>query len=187
MGPIKLNLGCGQNRLAGYVNVDREGDADVLWDLEQFPWPWENDSVKEIILRHVLEHLGETTSVYLGIFKEMYRVCRHDALVRITVPHPRHDNFLGDPTHVRAVTYVGLRLFSKEYNLRCKELNWPPNPLGLYLDVDFEVIHGKATLDEQWRKEHPNEDPRHAARYFNNVVSDMYYELRCIKPRPRPG
>ena len=42
---IRLNLGCGQNKLDGYVNVDKYPtfSPDVLWDLETFPWPFDTD------------------------------------------------------------------------------------------------------------------------------------------------
>src|SRR5947208_13026944 len=99
-GPLKLNLGCGQNHRPGYVNVDRAGSPDVKWDLEQFPWPWEDSSVGEVVMFHVLEHLGESTATYLKIIQEIYRVCQDGAAIQITVPHPRHDDFLNDPTHV---------------------------------------------------------------------------------------
>jgi predicted SAM-dependent methyltransferase len=103
---MRLNLGCGNRKLQGWRNVDKVPDCspDELVDLEQLPWPWPDNSVDEIFLSHVLEHLGQATDVYLGIIKELYRVCRDGATITIIVPHPRHDHFLTDPTHVRAVT-----------------------------------------------------------------------------------
>src|SRR5215467_8699044 len=98
MTALKLNLGCGEKRYPGYVNVDKHGTPDLVHDLETFPWPWDNDSVCEILLYHVLEHLGQQPSVFLGIMKEMYRVCQANARVFIVVPHFRHDLFFHDPT-----------------------------------------------------------------------------------------
>src|SRR6185295_19995878 len=93
---LRLNLGCGAKRLPGYVNVDKFGEPDVKLDLEVFPWPWATGSVGEILLVHVLEHLGHDPAVYLRIVQEMYRVCVPDARVRIVVPHHRHDFFFSD-------------------------------------------------------------------------------------------
>ena len=47
---------------------------------------------------------GRIRRVFLGMMKELYRICRDGAEIEINVPHPRHDNFIGDPTHVRIIT-----------------------------------------------------------------------------------
>src|SRR5436190_17104632 len=100
--PLRLNLGCGGNKRAGYVNVDMVAacSPDVVFDIERLPWPWPDSSVEEVLMFHVLEHVGRDSDTYLGLIKELWRVCRHEARVRVIVPHPRHDHFLGDPTHV---------------------------------------------------------------------------------------
>ena len=120
---MRLNLGCGFNKSTGYVNVDSSKlcAPDVLHNLEQTPWPWEDSSVDEIVMRHVLEHLGATTDVYFSVLREMYRVCRPDARITIVVPHPRHDDFLHDATHVRAVTLEGLSMFSRKNCEECHD------------------------------------------------------------------
>ena len=48
----------------------------------------------------VLGHLGATTDSYLSIIKGLWRICRPGALLRIVVPHPRHDHYPNDLTHV---------------------------------------------------------------------------------------
>jgi predicted SAM-dependent methyltransferase len=106
MSGLRLNFGCGMNRLDGYVNVDRRGEPDLRHDLEVVPWPWPDDSVSEVLLKHVLEHLGREPNLYLEIMKELYRICQDGATIRVIVPHHRHEYFFNDPTHVRAVTPV---------------------------------------------------------------------------------
>ena len=161
---MKLNLGCGFNKIEGYTNVDNfEGcEPDVVHDLNVTPWPFEADSVDEIIMIHCLEHLGETTATYLGIIKEMYRVCKADALIKIIVPHWMHENFAHDPTHCRVVTPVGLAMFSKNRNLQDLANGGAETKLGLMLDVDFEVLdaqyipdayYAELSAKEQWTEE----------------------------------
>jgi hypothetical protein len=74
-GLLKLNLGCGSHKLAGWVNVDKEPACapDRVVDLEALPWPFEDDSVGEAMFRHSLEHLGQTPAVYLGVDFEIVR------------------------------------------------------------------------------------------------------------------
>ena len=185
--PLKLNLGSGQRPMPGFVNVDKFGEPDVRWDLEQFPWPWATSSVGEVVLSHVLEHLGATAETHFGIMKELYRVCCDGALVRIAVPHPRHDDFLGDPTHVRAFTAQTFELYSKASCEKWAREQAANSPLALYLDVDFEIDKLRLHLDEPWhsrftRGELPIDELNDAVRRYNNVVKELRVVLRVKKP-----
>src|SRR5438128_1636018 len=113
---MKLNMGCGHNKLDDWVNVDvsQECAPDVVCNLELLPWPWADDSIERVLFNHSLEHLGEDKRTFLGMMKELYRVCCDGAQIEINVPDPRHDDFLGDPTHVRAITPSLLTLFNRE-------------------------------------------------------------------------
>jgi len=59
------------------------------------------------------------------MIRELYRVCAPDARVRILAPHPRHDDFINDPTHVRIITPVLLTLFDRQRNLQWIEAILP--------------------------------------------------------------
>jgi hypothetical protein len=183
---LKLNLGSGQNPLPGFLNVDKFGNPDLKWDLEVFPWPWQTSSVTEIVLKHVLEHLGQSADTYLGIFKELYRVCQPGAVIHITVPHPRHDDFLGDPTHVRPVTPQSLTLLSKRLNRLFAEQKAANTPLAFYLDVDFELEGLQYDLDEPWRSQLKSgqisaEQVTEQAQRYNNVIKQISMRLRTVK------
>lgn len=186
LAAMKLNLGCGNERLAGYVNVDKYGEPEVRWDLETFPWPWATSSIDEIRMHHVLEHLGASTETYLAIMREIYRVSRPDARVKITVPHPRHDDFLVDPTHVRPVLAESFLLFSKRKCLDWKARGVSNSPLALYIDVDFELERCEFTLDKRWDdllktgKVTPQELETMALQ-MNNVIKQTDIELRVVK------
>ncbi len=183
---LKLNLGSGKNPKAGFVNVDKYGTPDILHDLEVFPWPWEDNSVEEIEMNHVLEHLGQLTETYLNIIKELYRVCKNGAIINITVPHPRHNDFLYDPTHVRPILPESFQLFSKKLNKKWIANNNPNTPLALYLDVDFELLNINYTLDPIWTQKMSEEnlsqeDIYNAAKSYNNVIKEIRIPLKVIK------
>ena len=139
---IKLNLGSGSKIKDGYINVDKYDTfkPDIVHDLEKFPYPFENDSVDQIIMLHVLEHIGGEPSVFNSIMKELYRICKNNSIIDIVVPHPRHDDFLSDPTHVRAVTEMTLSLYDKELNLHWKKSGSANSPLAMIHDVNFKII-----------------------------------------------
>jgi SAM-dependent methyltransferase len=183
---LKLNLGCGNERLAGFVNVDKLGEPELRWDLEQFPWPWPDASVDEVRLHHVLEHLGQSPAAYLKIVQELYRVCRGGAKIVITVPHPRHDDFLCDPTHVRPILPESFQLFSKSKNREWAAKGASNSPLGLHYDVDFEIERVTHTLDPVWLLQLQSgkvkrEEIGDLAQQINNVIKESEIELRVVK------
>jgi predicted SAM-dependent methyltransferase len=54
--PAKLNLGCGPNRKAGWVNIDLfDSGADLQLDLRE-AWPFPDGSISYIYSEHVFEH-----------------------------------------------------------------------------------------------------------------------------------
>jgi hypothetical protein len=178
------------DRLDGYINVDRFGAPDLRHNLEVVPWPWPDDSVGEVLLKHVLEHLGRDTDVYLDIWKELYRVCQDGATIRIVVPHHRHEYFYNDPTHVRAVTADGMTLFSQRLNRECIARGLANTPLAIYLGIDFEIADIKQKPSEIWHHLH-SLHPEHAeillqqAALYNNVIEEVQIVLRAVKPPGR--
>ena len=185
---LKLNLGSGSTRLDGYINVDKFGNPDLVLDLEKTPWPWKKNSVKEIVLNHVLEHLGSSTDIFLNIMKELYRVCCNQAIINIKVPHHKNDAFFGDPTHVRAITPAVLELFSKKNNIESRDKGWANTTLALFLDVDFEIIDYKINLLPTWAakyesKEISFDELNFAITHYYNVVSEISFKLKVIKEK----
>ncbi|NQV60281.1 MAG: hypothetical protein HQ502_11475 [Alphaproteobacteria bacterium] len=191
---MRLNLGCGFDKKTDWINVDKIplAEPDELVDLEAIPWPWADDSVQEIQMRHVLEHLGATSDGYLAIIKELWRVCRPGALVRIVVPHPRHDHYLNDPTHVRPITVQGLEMFSQKRNREWRKKGIPNTPLGLYLGVDFEIVSFDVLPDEPWRGRLQRGEMQPAAlqeamRMYANVIMETTIVMRAVKSGARTG
>lgn len=183
---LRLNLGCGAKRLEGYLNVDKYGNPEFRFDLETFPYPWQDNSVAEIEMHHVLEHLGQQTETYLKIIQELYRICQPKARINITVPHYRSDRFLHDPTHVRPITPVGLSMFSKQLNREWQSTGKAFTLLALYLDVDFELDAVSYTPSEVWFERYRDrasdmELMLRESAIYNNLIRDIKMTLIAVK------
>jgi SAM-dependent methyltransferase len=74
---LKVNLGCGDNKLEGWKNHDR--DVDITKRL-----PFADGSVDRILAEHVVEHVTYVEAI--EFFRECRRVLRPDGVVRIAVP-----------------------------------------------------------------------------------------------------
>ena len=76
-GPVlKLNLGCGDNKLDGWRNTD--DDIRTVLSTVQ------SNTVDFILVEHVVEHL--TGPEMLRFFDECFRVLRTGATLRVCVP-----------------------------------------------------------------------------------------------------
>jgi hypothetical protein len=189
--PMKLNLGSGTKRIAGYVNVDHSAECnpDIVMDLETVPWDFPDNAVSHIVMSHVLEHLGQTPQAFLAIMQELYRICRDGAEIEITVPHPFHDDFVSDPTHVRPITPMTLSLFDREKNLQWRKQGAANSTLALQCGVDFRITDFKNRLEPPAMsalQQLEQRDMMLAQSFFNfgrNLISEMWFKLKVIKPR----
>lgn len=184
----KLNLGCGFNKIDGFVNVDMFDacNPDVLHNLEITPWPFPENTVNEIVLNHSLEHLGKTTDAFLEIIKEIYRISKNGATVRIIVPHPRHDNFLNDPTHIRSITPGLFDMLSLDNCNAYKKIGASNTPLAIYLNVDFVILNCVTMIEEKiWEKHKSGEidqqELHNMVHRQNNVATEFNITLQVKK------
>lgn len=92
---LKLNLGCCDRLIAGYVNVDLHKPADKIADLNE-KWPWEDSSVEEIRAWDILEHLKTP----IHSMNEAWRVLKPGGRFDIVVPTTDGRGWAQDPTHV---------------------------------------------------------------------------------------
>jgi SAM-dependent methyltransferase len=92
---MRLNLGCCDRHIPGYINVDIAPPADVLCDLRQ-PWPWRDSSIDGIRADDILEHLPDK----IHAMNEAWRVLRPGGAFEITVPTTDGRGAWQDPTHV---------------------------------------------------------------------------------------
>lgn len=84
--PLRLHLGCADNYLPGWINVDlaRPGrQLDLRWDLRR-PVPFPAGSIEVIFAEHLLEHL--TVCQGLGVVRECRRLLSAGGVLRIGVP-----------------------------------------------------------------------------------------------------
>jgi len=108
-----LDVGCGTRKTepgAVGIDVDPRSVADIVWDLDQFPWPLEGDAFDRIHMSHIIEHVRDVTRT----MAEIHRVATSGADVFIATPHFSSHNSYTDPTHVRHLATRSFQYFTGE-------------------------------------------------------------------------
>lgn len=94
-----LNLGCGNKLVPDALNHDlrkHRPEIDVAWDLNDLPWPWEDESFDLIVARAVLEHLRINL---IESVNECWRLLRPGGRMYLKLPHWKSEISHLDPTH----------------------------------------------------------------------------------------
>ena len=97
-GALALDIGCGLRRAEpGAIGMDwsPESGAEVVWDVNRYPWPLPEDAFARIHMSHIIEHLEDPVR---GM-REAHRVARNGAEIFIVTPHFSSHNSYTDPTH----------------------------------------------------------------------------------------
>lgn len=84
---MKLNVGCGNNKIDGYINIDTEESCapDLVHNLLKGPLPYEDGSVEEILFFHCIEHVQK--GYHDLILQEFYRLLKGGGTLLISYPN----------------------------------------------------------------------------------------------------
>lgn len=129
----KLNLGCGESKKEGYINLDRQSilNPDIAHDLNNLPYPFHDNEFELVEARHVLEHLREP----FAVMEELHRILKTGGILKIQVPH-----FSRAFTHAEHKSgfditfplyfnknFTKSGFFGVEFELKKMKLNWLAN------------------------------------------------------------
>ena len=110
------------------LDIEKDFHPDVLHDLLIEPYPFEDNSFKEIIAHHVLEHLNDISVA----MKELHRICKPDGTIYIEVPHYTF-RCAKDPFHKGLFSYFSFdgfiegnqpRIMGKKYRCLKREITF---------------------------------------------------------------
>jgi len=155
------------------VNVDSVPGEGVNWviDLDDKPDFCRDDAVDEFLLSHVLEHIRNP----LPLMYACWRAAALDAKMTIRCPYGSSDDADEDPTHVRRMFLQSTGYFSQPYYWRADygyRGDWQTDRIVLFVASQYAGV--------------PYDDVMSKVRMFRNVVREIVYELRAVKPRREP-
>lgn len=98
-GTWRINLGAGSLPKDGWVNVDLAPlpGIDVVCDLEQTPWPFEDDVAERVEAFDIYEHVYN----WRGFMAECHRILKVGGVLHIHTAYYKNPNSFRDPDHKR--------------------------------------------------------------------------------------
>ena len=162
--PLRLDIACGKTKKQGFTGVDIWEGADIVMDLEKFPWAFDDNSVDEIFCSHYIEH----TPDLVAFANELYRIMKVGATAEIWAPYYSSIRAWQDPTHLRAISENTFYYFNKKWRI-LKLLDHYP----ITTDFDFKFRY---ELEPEWQNKDEKEI-KFALTHYINVVSDIHVML----------
>ncbi len=137
MNPKKLNLGCGTDIRAGWINLDSAAltGVDVVHDIEKLPLPFGDEEFDEILCQDVLEHVE-----YIAVLRDLHRILKKGGSLTIRVPHFTSKNNFIDPTHRRMFSINTWDFFILNTPTRNKRI---ARERAYYFDFAFDRIFSR--------------------------------------------
>lgn len=113
-GERVLHIGSGSNKLPGTETVDILDlpNVDKVHDLDEFPWPYEENSFDLVFGHNVFEHLDNQ----VASMEELWRILKPGGRLLITVPYFRSVDAFNDSTHEHFFTSASMKFYLDEDN-----------------------------------------------------------------------
>lgn len=112
MKKVIINLGCGRTRIPGSTGVDQvliPGFVDVVHNLNELPYPFEDNTADEIHFYHVIEHLDDP----IKKLEEIHRILKPGGVLHLRCPHFSSNGAFTDITHKRPFSVFSFDVFEK--------------------------------------------------------------------------
>ena len=140
-----LDVGCGINKYPGSIGIDRNAGtrADVLAELDHFPYPFRDSQFDQVRAIHVIEHVADV----IRTMEEFARLARPGGRIVLSTPHYTDFSSFCDPTHRWHLNSFSFRYFGADNagygyysRVRLREISVRLKLLALWRWLGFEFL-----------------------------------------------
>lgn len=148
---IRLNLGCGANKIPSYINIDVEKSVnpDRVCDFVKEPLPFKTGAVDEVVMFHTIEHIEKRK--HRRIFLEINRVLKRGGVMLMSYPEFTKcaENFITNYKGMRSfweATVFGRQLFPADFHVCAM---YTPELLMTLKECGFENVEASSEAVEK--------------------------------------
>lgn len=178
-----LVLGCGKKGYSSSqgdtiitVDINEHVGADVIHNLDVFPYPFQDNEFDVVHMDNVLEHLDNIVKV----IEELHRITKSGADVTIIVPYFRSIWACLDPTHRHFFTVDTLSYFDQDHMYHHRYAYSP-------VKFSMERKEFNENIDKSWFRRlvlpFANKWPNFYETYFSHLypMEDLTYHMKTVK------
>jgi SAM-dependent methyltransferase len=206
---LKLDIGCGKNKQAGFVGIDIYNfpGVDVVADLRKPRWrsqsvpadlvarvsvdnafveegvySFADNSVDQVHCSHFLEHLTNLDDRWerVNFFNELHRIMKPGATAQLIFPHWSSSRYYGDPTHKEPFSEMGFCYLNRQWRL--DQGNAPHADISVNKNgysCDFDWTYGYGLHPHLLTRN--QEYQQHALTFWKEAATDI---VATITKRP---
>ena len=163
---VKIDLGCGAAKRAGYIGLDcvPYPGVDHVLDVATQPLPFGDASVSAIYSSHFFEHIGPPNY----ILSEIGRVCKDGASIEIITPYAfSGDAFVyGHVTFFTELQWLQFCVSHRDEHLDMLRGRWLLKSINFIVqeNVEQEILRNGFSMD-------------FAIKYFKSVVQEFCIDI----------
>jgi SAM-dependent methyltransferase len=180
-GENNLSIGSSANHSRGpkgqnWINLDMNPKAnpDVLWNLNNLPMPFKDNTFDCVLATHILEHLGKEQWVH--VIADIHRILKPGGAMIAVTPHGSSDVALGMAQHKQA-------FFECTWNTIRAESYTKPDNNG-YLDdegLPFRNWIFDTCLLIPWPEYMDDPDLAEKVKHGRNYINEMHVIMKAVK------
>ncbi len=133
-----LDVGCGINKYPGAIGIDHNprSRADVICDLDRFPYPFTGGVFDQVRAIHYIEHASDV----IRSMEEFHRLVKPRGRILIVTPHYTDFSSYCDPTHRWHLNSFSFRYLGQDHG-----------GFGYYSTAKLREISVRVKLLAFWR------------------------------------
>tara|TARA_X000000368_G_C23052462_1_gene722124 strand:+ start:1875 stop:2468 length:594 start_codon:yes stop_codon:yes gene_type:complete len=155
-----LDLGCGKDKIENSIGIDKikSESVDVRHDLNNFPYPFDDDSFELVVCKHSISHIDNFEKTIFEIF----RILKPGGKLLIIAPHFSSDNSFTDYTIKHFFGYRTLDYFINDNSVLSKKYSF-------YSNIKFSMINRRIFMYKSIRK-----------NFIDRIISLFFLPLDII-------